>query len=87
MLDDLSVTLTPRCHQYLVRYDPAIVQDGISGERSHATIRFVHDQIGGGKIPVAALTARESGIELPVGNPAQPKRQRTDSGIKIYFLA
>ncbi len=69
-----------------MRYGPAIVQDRIPGQRRHATIRFVHDQIGGGKIPVAALTAGERGIEPSVRNPTQPKRQRPDSGMENYIL-
>ena len=86
MLDDFSVTLAPSRHQNLVRYDPAIVLDRIPGECGHATIRFVHDQIGCGNVPVAALPARESGVELSVSHATQPQRQRTDSRVKDNIL-
>src|SRR6202043_4130757 len=82
MLDNACMTIAPRCYQHPVRHLPAIVEDGVPRERGHATIRFLHDQIGRGEVPVAALAARKSGIELALRDPAQPERQRSVSGMK-----
>ncbi len=46
-------------------------EDRIARERGHSTIRFVHDQIRGGKIPVAALAPGKSRIQAAIGDPAQ----------------
>ena len=82
MLDNTCMTIAPRSHQNPVRHLAAIIQDGVPRQRSHATIRFLHDQIGRGKVPIAALTARKSGIEASLRDPAQPKRQRSDTRMK-----
>ena len=79
MLDNARMTIAARCHQHPVRHLPAIIEDRIPRERGHPTIRFLHDQIGRGKIPVAALAAGKSRIEAAIRDPAQPKRQRSDS--------
>ena len=86
MLDNARMTIVSRCHQNPMHHLTAIVLNRIPRERRHSTIRFVHDQIGRGKIPVAALTARKSGIEATVGDPAQPQRQRSDSREKRDFI-
>ncbi len=52
-----------RRHQHPVHHLPAIILNRIPRERGHSTIRFLHDQIRRGKIPVAALAACKSGIE------------------------
>ena len=78
MLDNARMPIVSRCHQYSVHHLPAIILNRIPRERGHSTIRFLHDQIRRGKIPVAALAACKSGIEAAVRNPAQPKRQRSD---------
>ena len=75
MFNDRGMTIAPRRHQHPVRHLRAIVCDRVPRERGHVTIRFVHDQIGRGKVPVAALTSRKGGIEPAVGDPAQPQRQ------------
>ena len=79
------MTIAPRCHQHPVRHLPAIIEDSIAGERSHVTIRFLHDQIGRGKVPVAALAAGKGRIEPSFRDPAQSKRQRSDSGVQDHF--
>ena len=66
MLDDACMTIAPRCHQHPVRCLPAIVGYRLPRERGHVTIRFVHDQIGRGKVPVAALAAGKSRIETAI---------------------
>ena len=38
-------------------------------KRGHATIRFLHDQIGRGKVPVAALAAGKGRIEPALARP------------------
>ena len=63
MRHNARMTFAPRRHQYPVRDFPAIVEDGIAGKRGHPTIRFLHDQIGRGKIPVAALAAGKGRVE------------------------
>ena len=85
MLDNACMTIAPRCHQHPVRNLPAIVEDRIPGERGHVTIRFLHDQMGRGKVPVAALATGKGRIEPSVRDPAQPQRQRSDSGVKDNF--
>ena len=75
--DNPTVSFLPRRHQHPVHHLPAIILDRIARECGHATIRFLHDQIRGGKIPIAALAACKSGIEAAVGDPAQPQRQRS----------
>src|SRR6476660_9593179 len=85
MLDNASMTIASRCHQNPVRHLPAIVEDRVPRERGHVTIRFLHDQIGRGKVPVAALATRKSCIETALRDPAQPERQRPDSGMKDNF--
>ena len=77
MPDNARMTIASRCHQHPVHHLPAIILDRIPRERRHSTIRFLHDQIGRGKIPIAALAACKSGIQAAVRNPAQPQRQRT----------
>jgi hypothetical protein len=79
MLDNARMTIASRCHQHPVHHLPAIILNRIPRERGHPTIGFLHDQIRRGKIPVAALAACKSGIEAAICNPAQPKRQRSDS--------
>ena len=86
MLDNARMTIASRCHQHPVRHLPAIVLDRVPRERGHLTIRFLHDQIRRGKVPVAALAARKSGIEAALRDPAQPKRQRSDSRMKRDFV-
>ena len=82
MLDDARMTIASRCHQHPVRHLPAIVEDRVARKRGHVTIRFLHDQIGRGKVPVAALAAGKGGIEPPSRDPAQPQRQRADPRMK-----
>ena len=86
MLDNASMTIASRCHQNPVRHLPAIVEDRVPRERGHATIRFLHDQIGRGKVPVTALAAGKSRIEASLRDPAQPKRQRSDSGMQDNLI-
>ena len=69
MFNDFSMTIAPRRHQHPVRHLRAIVQDGVPRQRRHVTIGFVHDQIGRGKVPIAALATRKGGIEPAVGDP------------------
>ena len=86
MLDNARMTIASRCHQHPVRHLPAIVEDRVPRERGHVTIRFLHDQIGRGKVPVAALAAGKSGIETALRDPAQPQRQRSDSRMQDNFV-
>ena len=79
MLDNARMSIVSRRHQHPVHHLPAIILNRIPRECGHSTIRFLHDQIRRGKIPVAALAACKSGIEAAIGDPAQPKRQRSDS--------
>ena len=76
MRDNARMTIAARGHQHSVRYFPAIIEDGISGEIAHPTIRFLHDQIGGRKVPIMAITPRKSRIERAMRDPAQPERKR-----------
>ena len=85
MLDNACMTIASRCHQHPVRHIPAIVADRVPRKRGHVTIRFLHDQIGRGKVPVAALAAGKGGIQPSLGHPAQPQRQRSDSGMQGNF--
>ena len=78
MLDNARMTIAARCYQHPVHHLPAIILNRIPRECGHPTIGFLYDQIRRGKIPVAALAACKSGIEGAVGNPAQPKGQRSD---------
>jgi hypothetical protein len=86
MLDNACVTIVSRCHQHPVHHLPAIILNRIPRERGHPTIRFLHDQIRRGKIPIAALAACKSGIEAAVSNPAQPERQRSNSRMQRDFI-
>ena len=52
LLDNACMTIAPRSHQNSVRHLAAIVQNGVPRQRSHATIRFLHDQIGRCKVPI-----------------------------------
>ena len=70
VLDNARMTIAPCRHQHPVRHFPTIVKDGIPRKRGHITIRFLHDQIGCGKIPVVALAAGKGGIEPALGDPA-----------------
>ena len=79
MRDNARMTIAPRCHQHPVRHFPTIIEDRISGEVAHPTIRFVHEQIGRRKVPIMTIAARKSRIQPAMGDPAQPQRQRTDS--------
>ena len=72
MRDNLGMTIAARCHQHSVRHFPAIVEDAISGEIAHPTIRFLHDQIGRRKVPIMAVAPGKSRIKRAVGDPAQP---------------
>ena len=87
MRDDGRMTIASRCHQHAVRHFPPIVEDFITGKCSHPTIRFVHDQIGGGKVPVPTLPARKRGIEIALRYPAQPKRQRSNPRMQRNFFS
>ena len=66
MSDDARMTFASRCHQHSVHHVPAIVKQRIPRQRRHFTIGLLHDQIGGGKIPVAALPAGKGGIQRAV---------------------
>jgi len=81
MFDDECMTIAPCRHQHPVRHLAAIILDGFPRQRRHFTIRFLHDQIGRGKIPVPALTAREGHVK-----PSQPQRQRCDSRMGRNFV-
>src|SRR5436190_18407130 len=70
MPDYARMTIASRCHQHPVHHIPAIIRYRIPRERGHSTIRLLHDQIGGGKVPVAALAAGKSGIETALRHPA-----------------
>lgn len=86
MLDNARMSIVSRRHQHPVHHLPAIILNRIPRERGHSTIRFLHDQIRRGKIPIAALAACKSGIETAVRNPAQPERQRSDSRMQRDFI-
>src|SRR6266700_783751 len=75
MLDNARMTIVSRSHQHSVRHLPAIIRNRIPRERGHPTIRFLHDQIGRRKVPVAALPAGESRVKAALRDPAQPQRQ------------
>ncbi|MGY3652676.1 hypothetical protein ACVWW2_007967 [Bradyrhizobium sp. LM4.3] len=77
MRDNVRMTIATRCHQHPVRDFPAVIEDGISGEVAHPTIRFLHDQIGRRKVPVMTVAARKSRIQRAMGDPAEPQRERT----------
>ena len=79
------MTIASCCHQHPVRHFPPIVENRIAGERGHPTIRFLHDQIGRGKVPVPALSAGKGGIEIALRDPAEPKRQRSDPLMQRNF--
>lgn len=81
MLDDARMTIVSRCHQHPVHHLPAIILNRVPRKRGHSTIRFLHDQIRRGKIPISALAACKSGIETAIRDPAQPQRQRPDARI------
>ena len=78
MLDNTRMTIVSRCYQHSVHHLPAIILNRVPRECGHPTIRFLHDQIRRGEIPVTALTACKSGIETAIRDTAQPKRQRSD---------
>src|SRR5579862_8562755 len=82
MFDDACMTIAPRRHQHPMGHLAAIVQDVIPRKRGHATIRFMHDQIGCSKVPVAALAAGKGRIEPSMSDPAQAKRERSDAWMK-----
>ena len=86
MLDNACMTIASRCHENPVRHLSAIIGYRVPRERGHVTIRFVHDQIRRGKIPIAALTAGKRGIQAALRDPAQPQRQRSDSGMQNNFF-
>ena len=84
MLDNACMTIAPRRHQHPVRHVPAVVEDRVPRERGHVTIRFVHDQIGRGKVPVAALAAGEGRIQrCPArrGTAAAPANRSGGAGV------
>ena len=86
MLDNACMTIVSRCHQHPVRHLPAIVLNRVPRERGHPTTRFLHDQIGRGKVPVAALAAGKGRIEVSLRDPAQPKRQRSNTEMQDNFI-
>ena len=65
-----GMTIATRCHQHPVRHLAAIVQDRIPRKLGHITIRFLHDQIGCSKVPVATLTAGKGRVQPSLGHPA-----------------
>src|SRR5215831_8866115 len=75
MRDDTRMTIASCCHQHPVRHFPTIVEDRVPGKRGHHTIRFLHDQIGRGQVPVAALAAGKGDIEARLRDPAEPERE------------
>ena len=75
MLDNARMTIASRCHQHPVRHLPAIIRNRIPRKRGHPTIRFLHDQIGRRKVPVAALPAGKSRVKAALRDPSQPQRQ------------
>ena len=68
------MTIASRGHQHPVRHFPAIIQDRVPGKRSHPTIRFLHDQIRRGKIPVPRLPAGEGSVQIALRDPAKAER-------------
>ena len=83
MCDDARMTIAARGHQHPVRHFPAIIQDRISREVAHPTIRFLHDQIGGGKIPIMTVAPRKSRIERAMRDAAEPERKRADTRMQL----
>ena len=79
------MTIASRSHQHPVPDFPAIVEDRVPGKRGHFTIRFLHDQIRRRKVPVAAVAACKSGIEIALRDPAQPQRKRADARMQRDF--
>src|ERR1700719_2640361 len=79
MRDDARMTIAAGGHQHPMTDFPAIVEDRVPGKRGHFTIRFLHDQIRRRKVPVAAVAARKSGIEMALRDPTQPERKRSDT--------
>ena len=70
MLDNACMTIASRCHQHPVRHLPAIIEDRVPRERGHVTIRFLHDQIGRRKVPVAALATGKRRVQASMRDPA-----------------
>ena len=70
MRDNARMTIAARGHQHPMTDFPAIVEDRVPGKRGHFTIRFLHDQIRRRKVPIAAVAACKSGIEMTLCNPA-----------------
>src|SRR6516162_6838009 len=87
MRNDVRMTVASRCHQPPVRHLPAIVENRVPGKRSHVTIRFLYDQIRGGKIPVAALTAGKGGIDTSLRHPTESELQRRDARMQHDLAA
>src|SRR6202022_4873389 len=85
MRDNSRMTIAARSHQHPMTDFPAIVEDRVPGKRGHFTIRFLHDQIRRRKVPVAAVAACKSGIEMALRDPASAKRERADALMQRDF--
>ena len=59
-----------------------IVERADSLQIRERSARFLQDHVGRRKIPVAALAAGKRRLQAAMRDPAQPKRQRPDSGVK-----
>ena len=70
MLDNACMAVATRSHEHSMRHFAAIIGERIPRQRGHVTIRFLHDQIGRGKIPVTALPTGKSRIQASLRNPA-----------------
>ena len=70
MLDNAGMTIPSCGHQHPMRYLPTIEFNRIPREFGHLTIRFLHDQIRGRKVPVVTIAAGEGRIERAMRDPA-----------------
>ena len=70
MRDNARVAITPRCDQHAVRHIGTVIKNRLAPERGHFTIRLMHDQIGGGEIPVPALSPGEGRIDPAIRDTA-----------------
>ena len=69
----------PGSHQRPVYRLGAIIDEQLTGQRRHRASGFVHQQVGGCKVPIVAVAARKGYVKLAVRDPRQPQRQRTNS--------
>jgi len=76
------MALAPCCNEHAMGRDGAVVAQRGSRDRRHGAAGLVHQEIGGGKVPIMAIAAGEGHVERAVGNVVGSDKLKAEGAVR-----